>query len=134
MTSLRPWLKPTLLGPLLTTWGLGTLGAILVGAAALSGGRLDGWLQLMIFATFFGCAIGVILVGVDVVLLKLQWRALPTGGRAWLSSLLTPIFVFVLWNLGFFQPETMFGVVLWLFGPMFLAAVGSRLVFSARPA
>lgn len=133
MTSFTPWLKPTLLGPLFTLWTLTTLGAVMVGMGALSGGRIDTWLLGMLWASFFGSALGVLLVGVDVLLLKLKWRQLPTGARAWLSSCLTPFVVFFVWTLPFWpQPETILGVFTFITLPMAGAAFATRLLFGAR--
>jgi hypothetical protein len=135
MTTFTPWLRPTLLGPLLTLWTLTTLGSVLVGMEALSGGRFDNWLVGMLWVSFFGCALGVILIAVDVLLLKLGWRQLPTGGRAWISSCLTPLAVFFIWTLPFWpQPETVLGLVAFLTLPMFAASFGSRMLFSAHSA
>lgn len=134
MTSFGDWLKPTLLGPLLTTWGLTTLGSVLVGMHALSGGRFDNWLVGMLAASFFGAALGVLLIGVDVLLLKAKMRALPTGARAWISSLLSPLGVFFIWSLPFFSPpESVLGGVLFIVGPMSTACLGARMLFGAKP-
>src|SRR5688572_2973721 len=105
MTNLSDWLKPTILGPLFVTWGLATLGAVASGMSAVlwlgfmqpawaAGAGFDQWLLGMLFASFFGSGLAVLLVTADLVLLKWQVRSLPTGGRAWLSSLLAPFAVF----------------------------------------
>lgn len=134
MTSFAAWLKPTLLGPLLTMWGLTTAGAVLVGMHALSGGRFDSWLLGMLLASFFGAALGVLLIGADVMLLKAKLRALPTGPRAWVSSVLTPFGVLFIWSLPFFgPPESALGQILFIVGPMAAACFGTRIVFGSRP-
>jgi hypothetical protein len=134
MTSYGDWLKPTLLGPLFTMWGLTTLGSVLVGMHALSGGRFDSWLLGMLLVSFFGAALGVLLVGVDVMLLRSKLRALPTGGRAWISSVLTPLGVLFIWSLPFFgPPESAVGQILFIVGPMTAACFGTRLLFGRRP-
>ena len=134
MQSFSSWLKPTLLGPLLTLWLLTTAGAFLIGMQALSGGMIDSWLVGMLWATFFGSTLGVILVGVDVALLKAKVRRLPTGLQAWIGGVLTPFGVFSLWQLPFFgQPETVLGLVAFLMLPMVGAALAVRLVFGSRP-
>ncbi|MBX3273947.1 MAG: hypothetical protein KF729_27025 [Sandaracinaceae bacterium] len=132
MTSLRPWLLPTLLGPLLVMWGLATLGAIALGTTALTHGTVDDWAVLMLWSTFFGCTMGVALVVSDVVLLVAKLRQLPTGGRAWLSSLLVPFFCYGLW-VALPPPSSALMLLAWILGPMGLAAVASRLLFGARP-
>lgn len=134
MTSFGDWLKPTLLAPLLTTWGFTTLGAVLVGMHALTGGRFDNWLVGMLAASFFGAGLGVLLIAVDVLLLKAKLRSLPTGARAWLSSSLTPVGVFGIWSLPFLPPpQSVLGLVLFVVGPMVSACFGARLLFGAKP-
>jgi len=134
MTSFGDWLKPTLLGPLFTMWSLTTLGAVLVGMHALSGGRFDSWLLGMLLASFFGAAIGVILIGVDVLLLRSKLRALPTGSRAWMSSLLSPLGVLFIWSLPFLgPPESTLGQILFIVVPMAAACLGARMLFGRRP-
>lgn len=134
MTSFTDWLKPTLLGPSLTTWGLTTLGSVLIGMHAISGGRLDNWLLGMLFASFFAAGLSVLLLTADVVLLKAKVRALPTGGRAWVSSLLSPLGVFFIWSLPFLSPpESALGTVLFIAGPMTAAAFALRMAFGVRP-
>ncbi|HBQ11885.1 MAG: hypothetical protein RLO52_16185 [Sandaracinaceae bacterium] len=135
MTSLSPWLKPTLLGPLIVLWSLITIGAVLGSMPAIAGERLDGWLIGMLWMSFFGSGLGVLLIAVDVLLLKLKWRQLPTGGRAWISSCLTPMAVFFIWTLPFWPPpESVVGLFVFLVTPMFAAAFALRLLFSARVA
>ena len=132
MTSFRPWLAPTLLGPLLVMWGLATLGAYAIGTAALTFGTVDDWAMLMMWATFFGSTMGIVLVGADVTLLAMKFRSLPTGGRAWMSSMAVPVITYGGWM--FLPPPTSeLTLVLWMFLPMAAAAVISRMFFGTRP-
>lgn len=134
MTSFGDWLKPTLLGPQLTLWGLTTLGAVLVGMSALSGGRFDNWILGMLVASFFGAGLSVLLIGVDLLLLRSKARALPTGSRAWASSLFSPIAVFFVWTLPFVgPPESALGQTIFLVGSMSGACFGARMLFGRRP-
>ncbi len=134
MTSFGTWLKPTLLGPIFTMWFTTTLGSLLVGMHVLSGGRFDSWVTGMLVASFFGAGLGVTLVGMDVLLLRLKVRKLPTGTRAWMSSLLSPLGVFALWSLPILPPpDSALGVVAYIVGPMAAAATGVRIAFGERP-
>ncbi|MCC6875321.1 MAG: hypothetical protein IT378_13525 [Sandaracinaceae bacterium] len=133
MTNFGDWLKPTLLGPQLVMWVTTTLGAILVGMHALSGGRFDSWLLGMLFASFFAAGISVLLLGADVILLKAGRRKLPTGGRAWLSSCLAPFGVFAIWSLPWPPPESVLGVVIFLTAPMAASALLVRALFGDKP-
>ena len=132
MTSLRPWLAPTLLGPLLVMWAVATLGAFAIGAAALTHGTVEDWAVLMMWSTLFGCTMGVALIFADVQLLASKVRALPTGGRAWLSSMLVPFLCYGLWIM-LPPPSSVLVFLAWMFGPMIVAAFGSRLMFGTRP-
>ena len=132
MTSLRPWLAPTLLGPLLLAWGLATFGALTIGAAALTHGFVDDWAVLMLWATFYGSTMGVFLVGADVSLLALKWRSLPTGVAAWISSMVAPVICYGAWIV-LPPPSTPVGLVLLLLAPMAGGAVLSRMFFGSRP-
>lgn len=134
MTSLSRWLKPTLLGPLITLWTLTTLGSLTLGMAAISGDRLDSWALGMLWATFFGCGLGVLGIAVDVLLLRLKWRQLPTGARAWIPSVLSPFGVAFIWGLPFLPPpESVVGLVLFISMPMIAATFALRLMFGRRP-
>ena len=130
---MRPWLQPTLLGPLLTLWGLATFLSMLISAAAATNGTVDTWAVLMMWATLIGSAIGVITVGVDVLLLKLKWRALPSGGRAWLASMLTPVLVYVLWTQLWWLPESEMTFVAFILLPMVGCSFATRMLFGTRP-
>jgi hypothetical protein len=132
MNSFGAWLRPTILGPLITMWVFATLGSVLVGAAALTNGLVDNWLTAMIFASFFGSAIVVMLITADLVLLRAKLRSLPTGSRAWTSSSLAPLGIFFLWRF-FPAPETAIGLVIFLLVPMALASFGLRYLFGQRP-
>lgn len=132
MNSFGAWLRPTILGPLLTLWTFATLGSVVVGASALSDGRFDNWVQLMLFASFFGCGIVVMLISADLALLRAKVRSLPTGSRAWTSSTLAPLAVFFLWRF-FPPPESILGLAIFLLAPMALASFGLRFMFGQRP-
>lgn len=132
MTSLRPWLTPTLLSPLLVTWAIATYGAFVIGAATFTHGLIDNWAVLMLWATFFGSTMGVALVGADVAFLSFKMRRLPTGGQAWVSSLVTPFLCYGAW--AFLPPPgSEVGLAVFILGPIAAAAALSRLFFGSRP-
>lgn len=134
MTSFAPWLKPTLLGPLLTSWAYMTFGTWLMGTAAITGGTLDDWAIGMVWASAFGCMLGVATVAVDVLLLRARLRRLPTGVRAWASSLLSPLGVVLVLQLPFWgPPETVAGFVAMFAGSMFGGPLLLRLLLGSRP-
>ncbi|MGF1467363.1 MAG: hypothetical protein ACFCGT_14655 [Sandaracinaceae bacterium] len=139
MTNFAAWLKPTLLGPLLTLWSLVTLAAVIariagVALAGLTLGLVDDWLLGMVNASLLGSMFGVLLVWIDVLLLRLKWRALPTGLRAWGTSCATPVLTGYVWGSGILPPpETMPALVGWLFVPMIGSAFALRSLFGRRP-
>ena len=134
MQTFSPWLRPTVLGPLVTLWTLTTALHLLVGLSVLSGGLVDSWIVGMLWATFLGCTLVVNLIVSDVLLLRAKVRRLPTGARAWLSSLLAPLAVSFLWSLPILPPvESIAGLALWLMAPMALGSLGVRVVFGNRP-
>ena len=132
MTSLRPWLAPTLLGPLLVTWGFATFGALTIGASSLTLGFVDDWAVLMMWATFFGSTMGVLLVGADVFLLALKWRSLPTGTAAWISGMIAPVVCYGGW-ITLPPPSSPVGLVIYVTAPMAAAALVSRMFFGSKP-
>lgn len=135
MTDFRPWLRPTLYGPFLTTWVSATLLLLAQSVLVLPNGeRLDQWLVMLFGASFFAAMCVVGLLSADLALLRTKQRKLPTGGRAWVTSLLAPISVWVAWNLvGWGDEDTSIPVavalIAWPFlgGPLALRwALGER--------
>lgn len=103
MTDFAPWLRPTLLGPFVTIFGLVTFSHLVMGGSAdqviFAGHEFDSWVMSMLIASFLAAAIVVSLIVADVTLLAAKVRKLPTGFGAWLSSLLAPFALFVAWHL-----------------------------------
>ena len=98
MTKLGPWAWPTLLGPFLPGWALVTWAA-LVGEESMVHAYfdVDGWALAMLIVSVVSAVVAFHLVVTDVFLLRLKWRALPTGGRAWFGSMLAPIATVIAW-------------------------------------
>lgn len=105
LTKLGPWAWPTLLGPFLPGWALVTWAAVVgdeqsVGSAVQSVMPffdVDGWALAMFLVSMMSAVVAFHLVVVDVLLLRMRLRALPTGGRAWFSGLLAPIATVLAW-------------------------------------
>lgn len=101
ITKLGPWAWPTLLGPFLPGWALVTWAAIVGDEQSLSAVipffDVDGWALAMLLVSVASAVVAFHLVVVDVLLLRLRLRALPTGGRAWLSGLLAPVATVLAW-------------------------------------
>jgi hypothetical protein len=133
MTSFRPWLVPTLVGPFATMWTLVTLAFLLAGQAQILGERLDTWAVAMLITGFLAAGHVVALLVADVLLLGLKLRRLPTGGRAWASSMLSPFALQLLWMLPV-PVESFFGLAVWIAVSMLAAVTLVRLAFGTPPA
>jgi hypothetical protein len=135
MDDFRPWIRPTVLGPFVTTYSLVATSHLTFGEEVLlAGHRLDSLLVGLLTMGFFSSALVVMLILADVTYLKWKWRRLPTGGTAWLSSMLAPVVTFGLWASwgwgdGESVPETIARIVV----PMLVACHGLRLFFGSRP-
>ena len=140
MTDFTPWLRPTLLGPFVTTWAFVTLGHLGSGSSFLEhvlpfGERLDGWLVGMLVMSFFAAMIVVGLLTADLALLRAGLRKLPTGGRAWLSALVAPVAVWISWAVfGVGDGESIPELVLMISWPMLGAPLALRFALGAPTA
>lgn len=136
MDDFRPWLRPTLVGPFATTWGFVTL--LMLGQRALvlpNGERLDVWLLTLLSTAFFAAMVVCGLLAADLVLLRARLRKLPTGGPAWLSSLLAPVGVWIAWSIvGWGDEDTAIPMVVALVAWPFLGVpLALRWVVGHRP-
>ncbi len=130
MKKVAPWLLPTLLGPIVGAWIYVALVAtwtslpipnfLWVVAAAVAGG--------------FAFAVGAVMVGADLALLKLKWRQPPTGLRALLMGIAAPIPVLFVWQkLARFAIGGLPQLLLTFFLPMIAIALVARLGLGTRP-
>jgi hypothetical protein len=140
MTSdFRPWIRPTLIGPFLTTWAFATLGSIGGGGdgehawVLPNGERLDQWIVLMLSASVFASVVVVGLIAADLVLLRARMCALPSGASAWTSSLLAPIAVWITWSFFGWGDGSLPMLALMAGWPILAAPLALRLVLGARP-
>jgi hypothetical protein len=135
MNDFTPWIRPTLLGPFVSCFGLVTFAHFSVGEEVLfSGHRFDSWLFAMLLTGFFAAAMVVNLILADVALLRGKIRRLPTGMRGWLSSMLAPLGVFFVWNVhGWGDGSSVIELVVRIVAPMIAVAYASRLVLGSRP-
>lgn len=133
MTDFTPWIRPTLLGPFLTSWALTTLTSLTVGAAVATFGHVDDWLVAMLIVSFFAGLCVASLLFSDLVLLRLKVRALPTGAAAWLSSLAAPIAIWMAWSIFGLDGESVLETVLRIAAPIAIAPLLLRLVLGRAP-
>lgn len=132
MTSFRPWLVPTLVGPFATMWSLTTVLFLLFGRAQILGERLDAWAVAMLLTGFIAAGHVVALLVADLTLLRLGLRRLPVGGRAWGSSMASPFALQVLMMIPV-PVETLFGLAVWIVSAMLGAAFGVRVLMGSPP-
>jgi len=114
------------MGPYLTVWTLVSLGSLLGNALTILGRRFDQWAIAMLVGTFFASAVAVALVAADVLLLRMKVRALPEGGRAWLSSLAAPLTVMMTLARWPFPVDSALGAVIAISAALVLGAFGAR--------
>lgn len=137
MNDFTPWLRPTLYGPFVTTWGMATLLAITQGMTLVlpNGERLDNWIALLFTTSFFAAMVVVGLLAADLALLRAKLRKLPTGGRAWLSSLLAPAGVWLAWSIFGWGDEdsTVPSLVFMIAWPFLGAPLALRWFLGERP-
>jgi hypothetical protein len=137
MTDFGPWLRPTMLGPFVTMWGLVTVSHLALGGAGeevlLAGQHFDSWVMSMLLAGFIASALVVSLIFADVALLWLKWRKLPSGFGGWMSSLLAPFALFYAWNLVGGGGESMLEAALAIALPFPASALVTRFVLGRKP-
>ncbi|AKF04776.1 hypothetical protein [Sandaracinus amylolyticus] len=136
MNDFTPWLRPTLVGPFATTWTIVSLLQLAQSALVLPNGeRLDAWLLVLLSTSFYAAMIVVGLLSADLLLLRAQMRRLPTNGRAWMSSLLAPIGVWIAWGIvGWGDEDTAIPMLVLLVAWPFLGVpLALRWAFGERP-
>ena len=107
------WLGPALIAPWLSTYAAVSLYAAFAPEGWLP--RWATWAALLAFGTVFAGAYVLVSLLVDVLLLAIRQRVLPTGAPAWKMSLASP--VLVLGSYLFVKPHTF-----WRSGPWAVAA------------
>jgi len=137
MSDFAPWLRPTLLGPFVTLFGLVTISHLAVGGALdeviLAGHSFDSWVFAMAFAAMLGSPIVVSLILADVMLLAAKLRRLPRGFGAWLSAMLAPFALFFAWHVIGDGGESALEAVLALLLPFPVSALAVRFVLGQKP-
>lgn len=137
ITDLGSWLRPTLLGPFVTLYGLVTVSHLALGGAidgaVLLGQETDAWAVAMLIASFVASGIVVSLICADVALLAAKLRRLPTGFGAWLGGLLAPFALMLAWHLVPGQGESVLEGVLAFALPFPISALALRLVLGQKP-
>jgi hypothetical protein len=91
ITRLASWVGPAYLGTTISSWAAASLYVWLARPEPLLGNLLLNWLVLVAFVTPIASALATTMLTLDVILLKLKVRALPTGGSAWRMALLAPL-------------------------------------------
>jgi hypothetical protein len=91
ITRLASWVGPAYLGTTISSWTAASLYLALTKPEPLLGNMLLNWLLLVAFVTPIAGFLATSMLTLDVILLKLKVRALPTGGAAWRMALLAPL-------------------------------------------
>jgi hypothetical protein len=128
------YLRPALLGPLATISAVVTVSVLLGYTDPLVGGPFANWLFGMFVGTFVACGMTGVLMLVDIVLLRLGVRRLPTGRRAWGGACATTLGALVgyeIWPPGGHPIGARF--LLAMLGPGLVIAAALRLALGRRP-
>ncbi len=123
------WLRPAMFGPWITIWTAATLYAW-VGPEYKFMPRLAVWVIGLIAGGLVASIFTLIQVLVDVTLLALRQRSLPTGRKAWMMSLGAPALVLLSYAL--LSPVDLYKYGPWavaaaILGPMIVTAFGVRI-------
>jgi len=91
ISRLASWIGPTYVGAIASSWVAITAYLFLAKPNPVLGNPWLTWLILVAVATPIASVLATTMVVVDVLLLKLKVRALPTGKPAWGMALLAPV-------------------------------------------
>lgn len=133
--TIAGWLAPTLIAPWVAVYGAVTAFAALGVDWGLFG-KVAGWAVGMLVGSVWAFAYCLMLMVVDVLLLAVRIRQLPTGKRGWLSALASPLAVFGVYAAApphSFWPYGGWGVAAAVVAPMLLVAVVSRVFSGTKP-
>ena len=128
------WLAPVLVGPWVSTYASVTLYAFVLGPEGQVT-RWALWALGMALGTLFASAYVLALVLVDVLLLAIRSRILPTGRAAWAMSFFAPLVPLAAyatmkpWTLYKYGPWVIAGAVL---APIVVSAFGARMWFGHK--
>jgi hypothetical protein len=132
--SIKGWVAPLMLAPWASIYGAVSLFAAF-GPEFKYVNRWVVWGIGMIAGTVIAFTYMLLLALIDVLLLAIRVRQLPTGGRAWLSAFGSPL-VFLTsyavlepWTYWKGGPWTVLGMVV---VPMIVVAIVSRVAFGAK--
>ncbi len=123
------WLGPTMIGPWISVYSAVSLYAAF-GPEGRFLGRWAMWAMGMLAGSLVAAIYVLVLVTVDVLLLALRRRMLPTGRRAWGMALGSPLLIGLSYAL--FAPHGFYKYGPWaiaaaLFVPMLVSAFGVRI-------
>ena len=127
------WLPPVLFGPWISVYSAVSLYAAL-GPEHRFLGRWAMWAMGMLAGSLGAAMYVTVLVIVDLALLALRQRTLPTGGRAWATAMGSPLVVMLSYMV--FAPHGFYKFGPWaiaaaMFIPMVVSAFGVR-VFAGK--
>jgi len=132
------WFRPVLFGTLLGAWAFAIASALLYSTdwvpSWIPGVGLIKWTLFLVVCTVVGFVHALVLGLVDVLLLSLKVRELPTGGRAWGTAFAGPIAVGLVLKL--WPSIRLESISMWMLSmliPMIGISLALRLGFGKRP-
>jgi hypothetical protein len=133
ISKLTSWMGPAFLGTMLSAWASVTLYVLLGKHEPIFGKLVINWLIAVAIATPVAATLAGTMLVLDVFLLKLKVRTLPTGGAAWGMALLSPLPVVAAYLL--FRPSFTFGpwgFALSVLAPVLSSALVVRILMGRR--
>lgn len=129
------WLTPTLLAPWMSVYTAVTAFAALGVDWGLFG-KIAGWTVGMVVGSVWAFVFCSMLALVDVALLAVRVRTLPSGRRGWATAFAAPLMVFGVYGIA--PPHTFWrfggwGVTAAVLAPMVIVAILVRLAGGLKP-
>ena len=133
--SVGGWLAPAMIGPWLSTYSAVSLYAFL-GPELPYVNRWVAWGVGMALGTLFAGFYVLTLVLLDVLLLAIRQRALPTGSKAWLMAMGAPLIPLVSYMVmkpwTFWKYGAWYGVAASILVPVLVSGLGARVAFGEK--
>ncbi len=129
------WLTPTLIAPWISVYGAVTALAALGIDRGLFG-KVLGWTLGMVVGSVWAFAFCLVLVVVDLALLGVRARTLPTGRRGWASAFLSPLAVlgtYIAVPPYRFYPSGPWAIAAAVVVPMVAIAIAARVFAGQKP-
>ncbi|MBX3231122.1 MAG: hypothetical protein KIT84_37295 [Labilithrix sp.] len=132
--TIAGWIFPTLIAPWIASYA-SVAGALALGVD-FGKWQYAAWVVGLVFAGVFAFTYSLTLILIDLLLLAVRLRTFSTGGRAWLSTMLSVPAIFGVYTA--FPPHKFWhtgawGVAAAVFVPMLVGALVLRVFAGKKP-